>query len=137
MIKRSPLVGHRIRRINGSFAFIEHRFLRDQFWQSLNHHELLLYFFLVIVADRHGLSFYGFDKICSILEISLDHFLAARNALIEKDLIAFDGQMFQVLSLPREPALIDPEPLKPGPEMSEKDPATIHRNILDSLGSRP
>lgn len=137
MIHRDPLVGHRVRRINGSFAFIEHRFLRDRFWQSLNHHQLLLYFFLVLASDRFGLSYYGFDKICSILEMSLDHFLAARNALIEKDLLAFDGRLFQVLSLPDKPVIKPPEPLSPGREMEEKDPATIRRLILDSLGGQP
>lgn len=136
MIKRSPLIAHRVRRIQGSFAFIEHRFLRDRFWHSLTHHELLLYFFLILVADRSGLSFYGFDKICTILEVSLDHFIEARDALIEKDLIAFDGRMFQVLSLPKEPLIIPREALRPGPEMSEKDPATIHSRILNSLGGR-
>lgn len=108
MIERQPLVPGRVRKIAGSFAFIEHRFLRDGFWQSLSPHELTLYLFLVLVADRRGLSFYGFDKICSILGTSLDHFIAARDQLIEKDLIAFDGTLFQVLSLPAEA----PEPRK-------------------------
>ena len=58
----NPLVSHRVRSINGSFAFIEHRFLRHGFWASLSHHELLLYFFLILVADRQGLSFYSYDK---------------------------------------------------------------------------
>ena len=55
-IEKKPLEPHRIRKIAGSFAFIEHRFLRQGFWSSLSHHELLLYLFLVIVADRNGLS---------------------------------------------------------------------------------
>lgn len=133
MTLRSPLIASRVRRIHGSFAFIDHRFLQGRFWHSLSHHELLLYFFLVLAADRNGLSYYGFDKICSILEISLDHFLAARDALIEKDLIAFDGRMFQVLSLPEEPITKPSNPLCPGEEMAEKDPATIRRLILGSL----
>ena len=62
----------RIRKINGSFAFIEHRFLRDGFFASLDHHELLLYLFLIIVGDRNGVSFYGYDKICTLLRTSLD-----------------------------------------------------------------
>ena len=130
---KSPLIAHRVRRINGGFAFIEHRFLRDLFWHSLSHHELLLYFFLILAADRNGLSFYGFDKICSILEVSLDCFLAARNALIEKDLIAFDGRMFQVLSLPEKPVVKSSAPLRPGNEMTERDPATIRCLIQKSL----
>ena len=100
MGEKRPLCPHRLRKINGSFAFIEHRFLRDGFWASLNHHELLLYLFLVIVADRKGLSYYSYDKICNLLKISIDKYILARNSLIEKDLIAFDGKLFQVLSLP-------------------------------------
>ena len=58
MIERTPLIAQRVRKINGGFAFIEHRFLRDGFFASLDHHELLLYLFLVIVGDRNGMSFY-------------------------------------------------------------------------------
>jgi hypothetical protein len=47
-----------------------------------------------------GLSYYSYDKICILLRISVDEYILARNALIEKDLIAFDGYLFQVLSLP-------------------------------------
>lgn len=49
---RKPLLSERVRTIKGSFAFIEHRFLRHNFWASLSHHELLLYFFLIMVGDR-------------------------------------------------------------------------------------
>jgi hypothetical protein len=42
MIEKSPLCPERVRKITGSFAFIEHRFLRDGFWASLGQHELLL-----------------------------------------------------------------------------------------------
>jgi hypothetical protein len=58
MIEKSPLCPQRVRKITGSFAFLEHRFVRDGFWTSLTHHELLLYVFLVLVADRNGLSYY-------------------------------------------------------------------------------
>jgi hypothetical protein len=52
-----------VRRITGSFAFIEHRFLRSGFWDSLTHDELLLYLFLILAADRNGISCYSYDKI--------------------------------------------------------------------------
>ena len=100
MIEKTPLCPQRLRKITGSFAFIEHRFLRDGFFESLAHHELLLYLFLVLVADRKGLSYYSYDKICTLLRLSIEQYLWARDALIEKDLIAFDGTLFQVLSLP-------------------------------------
>ena len=52
MMEKTPIIPQRVRRINGSFAFIEHRFLRDGFWSSLDHQELLLYMFLIMVGDR-------------------------------------------------------------------------------------
>ena len=53
------------------------------------------------MADRQGLSYYHYDKICSLLCFSLDDYIVVRDQLIDKDLIAFDGTFFQVLSLPR------------------------------------
>jgi len=100
MIKKQILNQQRVRKIEGSFAFIEHRFLQHGFWKALYHHELLLYLFLVLAADRHGISYYSYDKICSQLGITLDEYLPARDGLIRKDFIAFDGYFFQVLSLP-------------------------------------
>jgi len=100
MIKKKMLVSERVRSIDGGFSFIPHRFLTGGFLGSLNPHELLLYFFLVLSGDRNGLSFYSYDKICTLLQMSLDQYVKARDGLIEKDLIAFDGTISQVLSLP-------------------------------------
>ena len=102
MIKKKILNPVRVRQINGGFSFIPHRFLADGFLSSLNQKELLLYLFLIMASDREGLSFYSYDKICTLLELSLDEYMASRNSLIEKDLIAFDGTLFQVLSLPQK-----------------------------------
>ena len=143
MIEKSPLIADRVRKIRGSFAFIEHCFLRNGFWTSLSRQELLLYLFLILVADRQGLSYYSFDKICSLLAISPDEYIFARNALIDKDLIvpverglnrAFDGHLFQVLSLPDRPVQLPRHPLKTRADMTAKDPATIRRIIENSLG---
>ena len=101
MIRKKILQPKRLRRIDGGFSFIPHRFVTDGFLSALNQKELLLYFFLVVVSDRHGLSFYSYDVICSLLEISVDQYITARDGLIQKDLIAFDGTLFQVLDLPR------------------------------------
>ena len=103
MITKKVLVADRIRRIDGGFSFIPHRFLTDGFLKSLSQQELLLYIFLVMAADRYGLSFYSYDRICSFLHMTLEQYTAARDGLIEKDLIAFDGTLFQVLSLPSRP----------------------------------
>jgi len=100
MIKKHILNAQRIRRIDGGFSFIPHRFLTDGFLSALDPHQLLLYFFLVIASDRNGLSFYSYDSICSLLQMSMDQYLQARDALIENDLIDSDGTIFQVLDLP-------------------------------------
>ncbi len=103
MIDRSLLVPQRARTIQGSFAAIEHRFLRDGFLQNLTHHEMVLYLFLSLAADRNGISIYSYDRICTILDLRVDDYIQARDALIERDLLAFDGHRFQLLSLPVKP----------------------------------
>lgn len=129
---RDPLVSNRVRKIKGSFAFIEHAFLRHGFWANLGHEELLLYFFLVLVADRDGLSFYPYDKICSLLTIDVDAYILARDTLIDKDLLAFDGTFFQVLSLPKE-VVHARHLLQSKADMKREDPATIHQIIHTAL----
>ena len=130
---RDPLVSNRVRKIKSSFAFIEHRFLRHGFWASLSHDELLLYFFLILVADRDGLSFYPYDKICSLLTIDIDAYILARNSLIDKDLLAFDGTFSQVLSLPAE-VVRTRHLLQDKADMKREDPATIHQIIQIAFG---
>ena len=107
MIIKKVLVADRIRRIDGGFSFIPHRFLMDGFLEALSQPELLLYIFLILAADRYGLSYYSYDRICSFLHLSVEQYIEARNGLIKKDLIAFDGTLFQVLELPATP--IKPE----------------------------
>jgi len=132
MMEKVIICPNRIRKINGTFGFIEHRFLKEGFFYNLAHCELLLYLFLVLVADRYGLSFYSYDKMCTLLRITVDEFLLARDGLIEKDLIAFDGRNFQVLSLPLNGP--QPIPIKGKEQMNDKDPASIRQQIVRSLG---
>ena len=133
MTNRKPLVSNRIRKLEGSFAWIGHRFLRNGFFASLTHHELLLYFFLVLVADRQGLSYYHYDKICSLLCVSLDEYIVVRDQLIDKDLIAFDGTFFQVLSLPRMVVSNSQKLLKNRDDMETFDLAMIKQIMRKQL----
>jgi hypothetical protein len=90
----------RVRKIDGGFSYIPQRFMTDGFLESLSQKELLLYLFLVIVSDRNGLSYYSYDRICITLEMDIEDYIETRNSLISKDLLAFDGTLFQVLELP-------------------------------------
>jgi hypothetical protein len=125
-ITKRILIPERIRRIEGGFSYIPHRFLTDGFLASLEQKEILVYLFLVLVADRYGLSYYSYDMICSLLQLTLEEYLVARDGLLAKDLIDFDGAIFQVLSLPRTPRR---RPRTP----AEDDPATVARLIRQSL----
>ena len=133
MIEKRVLVAERVRQIKGSFAVIEHRFLRAGFWTNLESHELLLYLFLVLASDRQGISFYSYDKICTLLMLTVDEYILTRNGLIDKDLIAFDGTFFQVLSLPDEPVR-STSLLTTRDDMARSDPATVAQIISNSLG---
>ena len=124
MITKRILNRKRIRRISSGFSFIPHRFITGGFLQSLSSEEMLLCFFLVLVADRHGLSFYSYDSICNLLGLDLSEYLGARNRLIEKDLICFKDNIFQVLSLPDRPVQ---------GIVSDDDPATVRQLVMQSL----
>jgi hypothetical protein len=135
-IYRDPIVPSRVRRIDGQgFAFIPNRFLRDGFLVSLTRDELALYLLLVLAGDRNGMSFYHYDSLCSLLELPIERYLDARNALIAKDLIAYDGTRFQVLSLPLRPVLPASPPLRTAEDFEEHDPATIRRLLRDALAA--
>jgi hypothetical protein len=105
-----------VRRITGSFAWIDHRLLRNGHLQAMTHQEIALYLFLVLVADRYGVSFYRKEKICELVALDFEQFEVARDRLISQDLIAFEpysaftpNGYYQVLavnetSLPVRPA---------------------------------
>lgn len=133
MVSRKLIIPDRARRIAGrGFSFIPHRFLRDGFFAALTAQERDLYLFLVLAGDRNGISFYHYDTICSLLGIHLETYIETRRTLIEKNLIAFDGTRFQVLSLPDKP--IDRcQPLTTQQDFEDRDPATIRQLIATSL----
>ena len=103
MITKRILRTDRIRKTMGRFSFIPHRFLLDGFLKTLSPKELLLYVFLVLAADKNGVSYYGRTSICSHLHITEEEYQAARDGLILRDLIVFDGVFYQVLELPEKP----------------------------------
>jgi hypothetical protein len=124
-----PIAPERLRCIDGSFAFLPHRFLRNGFFRSLNQAELRLYLLLVLVADRHGISFYSHQRLCSELSMTPDAYLAAREGLLRKDLLAARGTRVQVLSLPDAPV----QPRAPALDRSEQ--AAACKALLATLAS--
>lgn len=135
-LSRAPIVPDRVRCIGAQgFAYIPNRFLRDGFFVSLARDELALYLLLVLVGDRQGVSFYHYDSLCSLLELPPERYLDARNSLIAKDLIAYDGTRFQVLSLPERPVPRPSAPLRTAEDFEEHDALTIRQRIRESLAA--
>jgi len=110
MAIKKLLYPERVRKIEGSFSWIDHRFVTGGFLHDLSMIEILLYLFLVAVSDRNGLSFYHDDRIASLLKIDLPALGKAREGLIRRSLLAYEFPLYQILSLPSRPmALVSKE----------------------------
>jgi hypothetical protein len=106
MLKKRPQPPQpdRIRSIQGSFSWIDHRFFRQGFDQGLTRTEKLLYLVLIAVSNQDGVSFYSDDRLGEFLDIRHRHELTgARDELVARDLIAFQDGIYQVLELPPQP----------------------------------
>lgn len=121
------LCSERIRRIEGSFSWIDHRFITGGFLHDLSMIEILLYLFLVTVSDRNGLSFYHDDRIASLLKIDLPALGKAREGLIRRSLIAYQSPLYQVLSLPPKPIPLASK------EEREREDQEIARHYLKKI----
>jgi hypothetical protein len=80
--------------------------LHRGFLARLSQEELLLYYFLITVADRNGVSFYDYARICELLKLELNDYLRAREGLCQRSLIAYHAGIFQVLSLPERDSAV-------------------------------
>ncbi len=104
MADRKDIIDHkRIRTINGSFSWVDHRLITGGFLDDLPTYAILLYFFLIAVSDRNGVSFYHDDRICRIVKIDLRSLGEARQELINRKLVAYRYPVYQVVALPEKP----------------------------------
>ena len=81
----------KIRKINGSFAWIDQRLIRNGFIEVMKHQDMVLYLFLVLVADKNGVSFYRKEKICEAVSLDFSQFEITKDRLINMKLIAFES----------------------------------------------
>jgi len=121
------LNSERLRKIEGSFSWIDHRFLTGGFLRDLSTLEILLYLFLIAVSDRNGLSFYHDDRIASLLKIDLPALGQAREGLVLRSLVAYQPPLYQVLSLPPQPVIL------PSIEERSKREEEIARSYLKKI----
>jgi len=106
-----------VRRIQGSFAWIDHRLLHSGYLPVMTHQDQALYLFLVLAADRHGVSFYRKEKVCDILGLDFQQFEIARDRLINLNLIAYEpytalspNGYYQVRPIPSAAPALTPKP---------------------------
>ena len=70
--------------------------MRNGFIETMTNQDIALYLFLILVADKNGVSFYRKEKICQAVSLDFSQFEIAKDRLINMKLIAFEG--YSVLS---------------------------------------
>ena len=95
-----PLRLDRVRRLEKPFGWVPFRLLTSGLLAEPSAEATLLYFFLCLVADRQGLSFWSAERLSRQLGLSPGTLALGRAELCERNLLAFDGWLYQVLSLP-------------------------------------
>jgi hypothetical protein len=99
VVKR-VLDARHIRRVGEGFSWIDRRFVREGWVDRLALEESALYFFLVAVADKDGLSFYSDGRITTTLRLDRERLARARDRLLELGLLAWEAPLYQVLEIP-------------------------------------
>lgn len=117
------------------FAWFDKRI--EWFWDDMTQHELLLYFYLVTVADMQtGCSCHSSREITSVLKIGPSSLIKARKRLEKRRIISVSKDelsnrtIYQVLPLPIMeneridiPRLVDVEQKKKPKSKKKKNPA--------------
>lgn len=104
MYRPQPIRPDRLRTLERPYSWVPFRLLSSGRLAELSRPAKLLYFLLCLVADRRGLSFYGDRRMHELLALSDQELCGARTELCDRDLLAFDGRVYQLLSWPAEPA---------------------------------
>lgn len=90
----------RLRQVPEQFSWVDQALVQQHFIDRCEARSAALYLFLVTVSDAQGLSYYGAATLARRLHLSDEQFAAARQQLIELDLIAYRSPLYQVLALP-------------------------------------
>jgi hypothetical protein len=103
----------RLRQVPEQFSWVDQALVQQHFIDRCEARAAALYLFLITVSDAQGLSYYGAATLARRLHLSEEQFAAARQQLIELDLIAYCSPLYQVLALPGTVAAPRPAPRAP------------------------
>ena len=90
----------RQRLVPQQFSWVDQALVQQHFIDRCEARSAALYLFLITVSDAQGLSYYGAATLARRLHLSDEQFAAARQQLIELELIAYRSPLYQVLALP-------------------------------------
>ena len=130
MVRKRLLRPERLRVVPSQFSWLDHRLVRERHLDRCSTEALALYLFLVTVADAKGLSYYGDASVCARLGLEAAQLDAARQVLLDADLIAYEAPLYQVLSLDR-PATVEPAVMR-----RDRGPVRLADLLRDPRASR-
>ena len=90
----------RLRQVPEQFSWVDQALVRRQLIDRCDARAAALYLFLVTVADAQGLSYYGNSSLLQRLHLSTEELAAARQQLIDLELLAYQAPLYQVLAIP-------------------------------------
>ena len=128
----SVLRPNRVRVIERPFGWAPCRLVRMGWLARLSLPAKALYLGLCLVADRRGLSHWSERRLGAALGMDAAILRAAQGELVRSDLLAFDGQRYQLLSLPAANARpttprVPPKPVvRPAAEASSTPVSAEH-----------
>jgi len=90
----------RLRQVPEQFSWIDQALVQRHLIDRCDARAAALYLFLVTVADAQGLSYYGDPTLTQRLHLSTEQLGAARQQLIDLELVAYQAPLYQVLAIP-------------------------------------
>lgn len=102
-IHKEPVDPARVRELPHQFGAVDRKLIYDGVIRTLTPLEGILYLLLICVADPEGLSYYSERRLAEMLNVDRSMVVAARDALVRKDLILYRAPIYQLLTLPVRP----------------------------------
>jgi len=126
---KRPLSVSKLRKVPQQFSWVDQRLVRERYLDQLSHEACALSLFLVTVADAQGLSYYSEHSLCHRLSLAPLALHQARQALIQRGLVAYAHPLYQVLALDAEPRV----PVSQSPRMTASDTPMALKDIFKRI----
>jgi len=126
----------RLRQVPEKFSWIDQALVQRHLIDRCDARAAALYLFLVTVADAQGLSYYGSSSLMQRLHLSTEELGAARQHLIDLDLIAYRAPLYQVLALPGTMVAPRATPSAPAPAAGDTGGPVSLAQLLQQMERR-